>query len=564
MTTKTSWWRSLAVLLLLLGGLPLGGLPLGGCTGTLEAGGLAGGTPGTGPGTGPGAGTGSGPGTGSGTGALPEPVPGDRVMRRLTDDEYVQTVRDVLEVAPEVALPADLAFAGLTRVGAGRVTTNPLAAEQYEAAARDVALRAFADPARARRLSGCNPTGPADATCAGMAITTLGARLFRRPLTEAERALYTDLALRGAAETGSFDRGLGLAVSALLQSPRFLHHVERGAPVEGSSTRHRYTGSEMAARLASFVWNSVPDEALLEAAARGELDALPGLRAQLERMLRDPRARAAMLRFFDEHLGLDHLEESVPDVGDTAGLAPLMREETHRVLEAAIFDAPTRWRDLFDSDVTYVDATLARHYGLPAPAGTGFAMVRVPPAQRGLLARGAVVSAHGHGGRTSPTLRGLFVRSRLLCGSIPPPPAGVATDIVAGSGATARERLSRHATDPSCAGCHGLMDPIGLGLEHFDATGVFRTHEGAALIDASGVLDGLPFEDAGAMGEVLRDHPVLDGCLARHLFRSAVGRIETSAEETLFEARALPADPSVLDLVVHVVSSEGFRFFDSE
>jgi hypothetical protein len=543
MTTTTSRSRITSHLVLALT------LALAGCTGTLDAGVLGGSR-----------GTGSGSGTGTGTtGPIPEAQPGDRVMRRITAAEYVQTVTDVLEVTPTAPLPEDLPFAGLSRVGAGRVTTNTLAAEQYEAAARDVAMRAFADPARARRLSGCHPTGPADATCARTAIARLGARLFRRPLTEVELTRYADLVLAGAAQTGTFDGGLALATSGLLQSPRFLHHVEIGEAID--ATRHRYTGLEMAARLASFLWNSVPDDALREAAARGDLDREEGLRAELARMLRDPRARVAMMRFFDEHLGLDHLEEAVPDVGDTAGIAVLMREEAHRVLEAAIFDAPTRWRDLFDSDVTYVSPPLATYYGLPAPSGSGWSEVRVPAAQRGLLARGGVVSAHGHGGRTSPTLRGLFVRTRLLCGSIPPPPAGVATEISSSLGTTARERLSRHASDPTCAGCHGLMDPIGLGLEQFDARGLFRTHEGTALIDPSGELDGLPFEDAGAMGEVLRDHPVLDSCLARHLFRSAVGRIETLDEEASLDARALPADPTVLDLVAVVVTSDGFRFF---
>jgi len=279
-------------------------------------------------------------------------------------------------------------------------------------------------------------------------------------------------------------------------------------------------------------------------------------------MLGDPRAEAAMLSFFAEHLGIEHLEGAVPDSMGTEGIAERMREELHRVLIAAIFERPeTRWRDLFDADATYLDATLAAHYGLSAPAGAGFSRVSLPPARRGLLALGAVAASHGHGGNTSPTLRGLFVRQRLLCGAIPPPPAGVATTIDTASGATARERLMRHATDPVCAGCHGRMDPIGLGLEQIDARGRFRMLEGAATIDPSGELDGLPFEDAGSLGELLRDHPETDRCLVRHLFRSAVGRAEVAAEEPTFGD--LPSEGmTVRGMLAHVITSEGFRTFE--
>jgi hypothetical protein len=525
-----------------------------GCMGRLDAG----------PRLGAGADDPSGPGTGPGTepGSAVPPVPGDRAMRRITAAEYTQTVLDVLETTPSVPLPEDLESGGLSRQGAGAVVINPLAAERYESAARDVARRAFSDPTRARRLLGCSPAGLADATCARVGIERLGAQLFRRPLTDEESSLYTGLALEGATHTGSFDTGFALALSGLLQSPRFLHHVEIGEPIDGELARRRYGGLEMAARLASFLWSSVPDEALLEDASSGALFTEEGLLAALDRMLRDPRARAALLAFFDEHLGLDHLESAVPDAMGTVGLAARMREELHRLLIDAIFEAPhTRWRDLFDADTTFVDATLAAHYGLPAPSAPGFSRVSLPPARRGLLTLGAVVASHGHGGSTSPTLRGLFVRQRLLCGAIPPPPAGVATTIDTGAGATARERLARHATDPTCAGCHGRMDPIGFGLEQLDARGTFRTHEGSAVIDPSGELDGLPFEDAGGLGELLRDHPETDRCLVRHLFRSAVGRAEIAAEEPIF-AELPAAGMSVRDMLAHVITSDGFRTFE--
>ncbi|MBN8612955.1 MAG: DUF1592 domain-containing protein [Deltaproteobacteria bacterium] len=490
------------------------------------------------------------------------PIPGDRTMRRITSAEYTQTVIDVLEIAPETPLPADLRTGGLSRQGAGSATSNTLAIEQYETAARDVARRAFSEPTRARRLLGCSPTGVADAICARSGVERLGARLFRRPLSVEESDRYTSLALDASTHTGTFDLGFALAVSGMLQSPRFLHHVEIGEATAEGSTRRRYTSIEMAARLASFVWNSIPDDTLLDAAASGALLTDDGLRLELARMLRDPRAERAMLSFLDEHLDVDHLEGGVPDEGSTAGIATRMREELHRVLAHAIFEAPeTRWRDLFDADTTYVDAALADYYGLPAPGGSGYVATRVPDAQRGLLARGAVVASHGHGGNTSPTLRGLFVRTRLLCGVIAPPPAGVATTIESGSGATARERLARHATDPTCAGCHSRMDPIGLALEQIDARGLFRTHEGTALIDTAGELDGLPFEDAGSLGELMRDHPETDRCLVRHLFRSAVGRRESNAEEPTFSE--LPSEGmSVRDMLAHVITSEGFRTFE--
>lgn len=497
---------------------------------------------------------------------IPAAVPGDRLMRRITASEYAQTVHDVLEISPTGTFPTDVKVAGLSRVGAGTSTINALAVEQYEALAHEIGIRAFSDSARARRLSGCTPSGTADAACARTAITRIGALLFRGPLAESEITRYSDLAVAAAVQVGSFDGGLGLAVSGMLQSPRFLNHVEIGEPIDGSATRRRFTGHEMAARLASFLWDSVPDQMLSAAAESGALLTDDGLRTEATRMLADARARTAVIAILMEHLDMDLLESSVLDAGDTAGLAVAMREEVRRVLEANVFDEEgSLYRDLFTRDTSYLNGALAAHYGLSTPTGASFELVSLPANRRGLLSLGAVVASHGHGGRTSPTLRGLFVRQRILCTDIPPAPAGVSTDIALSSGPTARDRLMRHSTDSSCAGCHLAMDPIGLAFEQFDVSASFRTQENGVDIDPSGTLDGSAFTDAVSIGMVVHDHPALDACLAKQLFRAAAGRRESMSEQATFRAPQVPTTGlSVQDLILYVILSEPFRTFEPQ
>lgn len=497
---------------------------------------------------------------------IPSAVPGDRLMRRVTATEYAQSVQDVLEIAPSGTLPVDVKVAGLSRVGAGSATINALAVEQYEAVAHDLGPRAFSDSARARRLSGCTPTGVSDSACARTAVTRIGSMLFRGPLSEADITRYTNLALAAAAQVGSFDGGLGLAVSGMLQSPRFLNHIEIGEAIEGSATRRRYTGYEMAARLASFLWDSVPDQALTDAAASGALLTDDGLRTEATRMLADSRARTAVVRILMEHLDMDGLESSVGDEGATAGVAAAMREEVRRVLEANTFDEDgSLYRDLFTRDTSYVNGPLAAHYGLSSPTGASFELVTLPANRRGLLSLGAVVASHGHGGRTSPTLRGLFVRQRILCTDIPLPPPGVPNDLSLAAGPTARDRLMQHATEPSCAGCHLAMDPIGLGFEQFDVTAAFRTQENGADIDPSGTLDGTAFTDAASLGAVVHDHPALDACLAKQLFRAAAGRRESTSEQTTFRSPQVPTTGlSIRDILFYVILSEPFRTFEPQ
>lgn len=492
-----------------------------------------------------------------------DPTPGGRNMTRITNAEYRQSVLDVLETSSTGPLPDDARSLGSVRLGAGSSSVSSSAAVTYEAEAGAVSRRAFSDAGRARRLTGCTPTGVVDDGCATIAVDRLGLRLFRRPLSVEERGRFVSLAGVAAAHVDSFDGGLGLAISGMLQSPSFLFHIEHGEPV--GETRARYTGYEVAARLASLLWASVPDQALLDAAARGDLDTIEGITATLPRLHADPRAHAAMVALVMELFDFGRLHALVSDEGGTAGLADAMLEETRRVLEDALFVNEIRYRDLFDLDSTFVNRALAERYGMPAVSGSDFVSTPLPEGRRGILSLGAFLASHGKGGNTSPTLRGFFVRTRLLCETIAPPPPGVSTELDSGAGATARDRLSPHRASPACASCHNRMDPIGLGLEQFDGLGQFRRTEGGEPIDPSGELDGLPFEDARALGEVLRDHPALDACVTRRMFRSAMGRMESRSEEAAL--RALTEDfvargGTLRDLFDVLVTSDAFRFFE--
>ncbi|MDQ3034674.1 MAG: DUF1592 domain-containing protein [Myxococcota bacterium] len=494
--------------------------------------------------------------------ALPSPT-----MRRLTGDQYRNTVADLLGegVGPTGALEADSILNGFVALGASRATISPIGAELYERAALEVADQAMSDPTRRAELVPCTPASTADAACAREFVIEFGRRAWRRPLETVEVDTYSMIAVRSAEVLADFYEGIELAIAALLQSPNFLFRVELGeAAPEG---RRRFTSLEMASRLSYALWSSTPDETLLAAAERGELATEDGVRREAERMLASPRARSAVRSFFGEMLRLEALDRLpqdpalYPNMSDTIGAA--MRESTLRTIETQLFDGDASYRSLFDSRSTFVDAELADLYGLPAPDGGGFVEVELPAdgPRAGLLGHGSVLALLSHSHASSPTVRGKFVREALLCQTIPPPPPDVgelpepSPDLP-----TMRERLAEHRANPACASCHQVTDPIGLGLENFDAIGAFRELENGATIDPSGELDGTAFADARGLGEALRDHPELTRCLVRNLYRYASGHVETRAEAPMLDALATAFDDGRLRLLlVELVASDGFR-----
>ena len=341
-----------------------------------------------------------------------------------------------------------------------------------------------------------------------------------------------------------------------------------GEETEGS--QRAYTSWEMATRLALFLWNSGPDDGLLEAAAGGDLMDSERLGEIVEEMLADPRARRGVRAFADDWLEMDGLVTLGKDPTAFAyfspDIGPNAREETLSVVEYLAFDADADFRELLTTHTTFVNRRLAALYGVPSTAVEGFAQVTLPEdgLRAGLLGHASLLALHASPNRSSRTLRGLFIRERLLCQPMPSPPANVDTTVPEGSedAPTMRDRLAVHLETPSCASCHQLTDPIGLGLERFDGLGGFRAMENDALIDPSGELDGVAFADAIDLGVALSEHPAFAPCIVQTLWSYANGRPHESEDEAVLEALVDRFDAMgfrLKDLLRDIASSDGFR-----
>jgi hypothetical protein len=506
-------------------------------------------------------------------GPAPTVEPGEHQLPRLTEQQLERSIHDILgdEIVVPSRLEPDAPVEGMLAIGAARTTVSPLGAERIEAASYDIAAQAMTDSAARDQLMPCLPVDARDDDCARQAIAGLGRRLWRRPLTDGELDGLVDIAGAAGAELGDFHDGLEFAIAALLQSPNFLFRVELGEPDPDDPSRLRYTDYEMASRLSFFLWNTTPDDDLLDAAERGELITSEGLRAQVDRLLESPRARDAVRAFFTDIYRLYELDNLSKDptifTHMSPEVGPAAREETLSLIEDMIFDEQADYRALFTTRKTYLDRRLASIYGVRAPARDGFAPTRWDDGspRAGVLTHISLLALNSHPVASSATLRGKFVRRTLLCGTIPPPPTDVDTSIPEPSGdaVTLRDRLAEHQEVEFCASCHKSMDPIGLGLENFDALGQYRTRENGELIDASGDLDGIPFEDARTLGEAIASHPDLGPCLVKNLYRYANARLETYAERDLIAYLAEVFeyyDYRVLDLMRELVLSDGFRY----
>ena len=530
----------------------------GGITGTGAGGSGTGGSGTGGSGTG-GSGTGGSGTGGSGGTSPPAFVPAPATLRRLTLDQYANTVRDLL--GANITLPTDLEpdtpLNGLTSIGAARTAFSPRAIEQLETAALALSQQALADPTMRAALVTCTPTAAADDACARKVVTSFGRRAWRRPLTPDEVNRYTAIATQASTTLMDFWNGLRFAVAGILQSPHFLYREELGTAVAATPSQRTFNGFEIATRLSYFAWGTTPDDLLLSAAEAGKLASDAGIKEQAERLLASPRARAATEIFFNELLHLGDLDE-LPQVASvypqvSATLGASMRGETLRVLDDLAWNTAADFRDVLETRTTFLNAELAKLYGVPAPAGTGFVKTTLPNdgMRLGLLGQGSFLALNAHADSTSPTRRGKFIREVLLCQAVPPPPPDVDTTLPPNTGTTGltmRQRLEKHRALPACASCHRMMDPIGLGLENFDGVGAFRTTEIGQTIDASGDLDGTAFRDPRELAGALKNHPDFAACLTRTVFRFATGHVETTGEE-----------PTVLAISKNV-AGDGYRF----
>jgi len=411
---------------------------------------------------------------------------------------------------------------------------------RVQPAVRSVSITGPFDPKGAndtpsrRRLFACRPATPAsEADCARKIITTLARRAYRRPVTsrdvEAPLAFYRD-----ARQEGGFETGIEMALRALLSSTEFLFRIERDPEGTPPGTAYRLSDVALASRLSFFLWSSIPDEALLTLAERGELGRPAVVEREVRRMLADPRASALTTNFAAQWLHLRNLAAVQPDARLFPDFDENLRQSFRRETEL-LFDSIVREdrsvTDLLGADYTFLNERLAKHYGVPNVYGDHFRRVALgPDSERvGLLGHGSVLTATSYATRTSPVLRGKWILENILGTPPPPPPGNVPplADTRPGSrNLSMRERMVAHRANPVCASCHQLMDPAGLAMEKFDAIGRLRTDTAGAPIDVSGSLPGgVTFEGVAGLRQALLARPELFvATLTEKLLTYALGR----------------------------------------
>ncbi len=473
----------------------------------------------------------------SGLGCDVREAVGPIAMRRITADQYRQTIADVFgsDIRVVGRFEPDARRDGLLAVGTAWVSVTPAGFEQYDSIARRIAAQVVA-PENRERFVPCTPADPAlpDGDCSEQFIRKFGPRLLRRPLDEEDVARHLAIAEETAREMGDFYVGLRFALSGLLVSPEFLFRVERAFSDPRDPERLRLTDHSIASRLSYFLWNTTPDEGLLLAAERGELTSDEGLARQLDRLLASPRLATGVRAFFSDVLGFDELDEVSKDPilfpRFSRQVLEDAREQTLRLIADHLVVRGEDFRDLFTTRRSFMTRTLGLIYGVPVRAREGWEAMEFPQGSPrvGLQSHVSVLALHSHPGRSSSTLRGIFVREAFMCQEVPAAPADVDFTVVQDVDnpdlKTARERLRAHRSEPGCASCHRLIDPVGLALENFDGAGIWRASENGVTIDATGTLEGQEFVGAVGLGQVLHDTAPAPACAVLNLFRYAIGR----------------------------------------
>ena len=539
------------------------GLAIAACVGSIgDAGTGAGGA--GGPGTG-------GPGGTSTTQAVCTTLsPGASPLRRLTQPEYNNTVRDLLGDSsnPANAFPPDQRQGDFSNTAVA-LTVSPLLAQSYQTAAETLATTAVG---HLSTLSACDTATTGEDACATQFVATFGKRAFRRPLTQDEQsgllALYQ--ANRSAAD---YNNGIQSVIEAVLQSAPFLYRPEFGNAGLAQGTVVPLTSYEMASRLSYFLWGSMPDDTLFAAADADALKTPDQIAAQATRLLADPKAHPAVSQFFSEWLGVDEIANAPKDPTVYAAYTPqvmqAMQQETLAFADWAIWQSDAKLQTLLTAPVAFVNQSLAPLYGLTGITGDAVQEVQVDPTQRaGLITQAGVMAVLGKADRSSPVLRGKFIRENLFCQTISPPPQNIVIPPAnVTPGVSTREMFIMHSTVQPCKGCHTLMDPIGFGFENYDGIGQWRTTDQGQPVDSSGTLTGTDIDGnfAGAvdLAHKLAGSTEVRDCVATEWFRYAMGRGETADDMCSLDSLKQSFTASQADirqLLVAVTQTTTFRY----
>ena len=452
-------------------------------------------------------------------------------IRRLTESQYRSVIADVF--GPDIKIVGrfepDLRIDGLQAVGTSAVSVTAAGLEQYENLARNISVQVTDEQHRAK-LVGCAPssTDQNGATCARQFFQRIGLQLYRRPLAEAEVTALAKATTDATAKLGNFHGGLAATLSGMLTSPEFLFRIDRPA-----SSRRSIDAWSKASRLSFLLWNSMPDQTLLDEARSGALDTQAGLTKAVDRLIASPRFEQGVRAFFTDYLRLDGMDDLAKDSliypAFSQAISTSLGEQTLRTISWFLVEQKGDYRDLFTTRSIAMNRSLGPIYDIPV-SKSGWFMYEFPQGdpRTGLLTHASLLAQHSHPGRTSPTLRGVALREIFLCEKIPAPPANVNFAVVQNVDnptlKTTRARLQAHLDDEECASCHRRTDPMGLGLEQFDGAGQFRKVEHDEIIDVSGDFEKQAFNGAAALGKLFGNSPRVSSCLVQSAWRYANGR----------------------------------------
>ena len=408
-------------------------------------------------------------------------------------------------------------------------------------------------------------------TCARKILTSFAGRAFRRPVTAKEVDPFLKFVSLARGQGDSFEEGIATALQAVLVSPNFLYRIERDQPAPAGRTSVPVNQYELASRLSYFLWSSTPDAELLRAARQGSLRQPAALEAQVRRMLRDPKSSALVENFAGQWLQFKNIDVVRPDQERFPmfddGLRQAMRRETELFIEDIVRN-DGNVLELLDAKHTFLNERLARFYGIPGVTGPEFRRVDVSATGRGggILAHASVLTVSSYSTRTSPVLRGKWILENLLNAPPPAPPPGVPSldDTKAGTAGTLRQQMEEHRKNPACSSCHARMDPLGFGLENFNAIGAWRTEDGKFPVDASGALpDGRSFKTPAELKAILKnERDAFVRGLTEKLLMYALGRgLERYDRPTVTAIAAkLPArNYRFSQLVLGIVNSLPFQ-----
>ena len=526
--------------------------------------------------------TGSGAGSASGSDATPPadpntivanppaftPAPG--MLRRLTRTQFRNAMKDVFGYSVDIGrLDDDSWDFNFATVGAAVVVTSDQGADRYNTAIEGAVDAVFSDATKRSQFIGCTPTGQATDACLRGYLQKLGLRAWRRPLTSSELDGLGTLAASAATTLGSPVEGARWATVELFESPNFLYRPELGVMANGAL---RFSPYEMAARLSFLIWNSLPDQTLLDQAASGALTTVDGIRSTVTQMLATAAGRESVGNFAEEYLRLDRLATQGKDPGLFPEYGPnlqtAMARDVRDTWASVVFDDQASVMNLFTTTKVVVNSDLAALYGLPTTGlnSTTFQTLSLPAngPRAGLLSKAGLLSEFANQQSGSPTLRGKFIRESLTCQAVPPPPPGVntaAVDQPTDVPMTKRQRLEQHRASPGCAACHALMDPFGLPLESFDAIGKYRTTDNGLPVDPTSTFDGQPVADSRALGVAASQSLTVAKCLLRKYYSYALGYPERDVDGSVLNALQSKFNASgfnMRDLIVAIVTNDAF------